>query len=79
VIPRLLLLTVFCCCRRLCVLQLCLEFMANHISPESEQFQDFVKHGEASRYRDMFVRWEDVWPEGARTCNPELEEVQPQV
>jgi hypothetical protein len=42
--------------------------MANHISPESEQFKDFVKHGEASRYKDMFVHWEKIWPEGA--CQP---------
>jgi glycosidase len=46
------------------MLQLCLEFVSNHISPASPQFKDFVEHGEASRYKDMFVRWEDVWPGG---------------
>ena len=46
------------------LLQLCLEFMANHISPESDQFKDFVHNGEASRFRDMFVHWQDIWPEG---------------
>lgn len=47
------------------LLQLCLEFMANHISPASDQFKDFVQNGEASRFKDMFVHWEDIWPEGA--------------
>lgn len=45
-------------------LQLCLEFVSNHISPASPQFKDFVEHGEASRYKNMFVRWEDIWPGG---------------
>lgn len=48
--------------------QLCLEFMANHISPASEQFKDFVQNGEGSRFRDMFVHWGDVWPEGELCC-----------
>jgi hypothetical protein len=48
--------------------------MPNHISPESEQFKDFVKNGEASRYKDMFVRWEDIWPEGG--CTQHLNKTQ---
>lgn len=38
--------------------------MVNHISPASPQFQDYLKHGEASPYSDMFVKWEDIWPGG---------------
>lgn len=62
---RLLLLLLCCAAANVCdLLQLCLEFMANHISPASNQFKDFVQNGEASRFRDMFVHWEDIWPEG---------------
>jgi sucrose phosphorylase len=44
--------------------KLMLEFMVNHISPESHQFQDYLEHGDKSQYADMFVEWEDIWPEG---------------
>lgn len=47
--------------------QLCLEYMVNHISPASPQFQDYIQHGEASRFSDMFVKWRDIWPDGERT------------
>jgi sucrose phosphorylase len=52
--------------------QLCLEFMVNHISPASHQFQDFIEHGDDSQYAEMFVKWRDIWPEGA----PSAEELQ---
>ncbi len=34
---------------------LCLDLTINHISDESPQFQDFLKHGYASEYADLFV------------------------
>ncbi len=37
----------------------------NHISPQSEQFQDFIAKGDASEYAEMFVDWDKLWPEGA--------------
>ena len=37
----------------------------NHISPQSEQFQDFLAKGDASEYAEMFVDWDKLWPEGA--------------
>ena len=40
------------------------DFMINHISRSSEYFQDFVAHKDASRYRDLFIRWESFWDEG---------------
>jgi hypothetical protein len=43
---------------------MCLEYMVNHISPGSPQFQDYKAHGDASAYKDMFVRWKDVWASG---------------
>ncbi|WIA13184.1 hypothetical protein OEZ85_006776 [Tetradesmus obliquus] len=54
--------------------QLCLEYMVNHISPGSPQFQDYLQHGEASRYASMFVKWRDIWPEGGPSAD-ELEKV----
>lgn len=46
--------------------QMCLEYMVNHISPGSPQFQDYKAKGDASAYRDMFVRWKDVWASGGQ-------------
>ncbi|WIA16714.1 hypothetical protein OEZ85_013369 [Tetradesmus obliquus] len=48
--------------------QMCLEYMVNHISPGSPQFQDYKAHGDNSAYKDMFVRWKDVWASGAPTA-----------
>ena len=45
--------------------KLMLEFMVNHISPKSHQFQDYLEHGDKSQYADMFIQWEDIWPAGA--------------
>ena len=41
----------------------------NHISPQSEQFKDFVAKGDASEFAEMFVDWDKLWPSGAR-CSP---------
>lgn len=40
------------------------DFMINHISRQSAYFQDFVAHKDASKYRDLFIRWEQFWDEG---------------
>jgi glycosidase len=53
-----------CCCCCCCSYQLCLEYMVNHISPESPQFQDYLQNGAKSRFDSMFVKWRDIWPEG---------------
>ena len=55
-------MSLFCACRLSS--QLCLEYMVNHISPASPQFQDYLQHGEASRFSSMFVKWRDIWPTG---------------
>ena len=44
---------------------LMLECMVNHISPASDQFQDFLEKGDASEHADMFIDWEKFWGEGA--------------
>lgn len=43
------------------------DFMLNHISIRSEEFQDYMERGEESPYRDMFIHWEEFWPEGNPT------------
>lgn len=34
---------------------LCLDIVLNHVSDESEEFKDFLKHGYASEHADLFV------------------------
>lgn len=38
-----------------------LDFVLNHISVLSKQFQDIVKNGEGSEYRDFFINWNKFW------------------
>lgn len=37
------------------------DFMINHISAQSEYFKDYLKHGNASLYKDMFIRFNEVF------------------
>ena len=43
------------------------DFMLNHISIRSGEFKDYMEHGEESPYRDMFIHWEEFWPNGNPT------------
>lgn len=38
-----------------------LDFILNHASVLSPQFQDILEHGEASKYRDFFIDWNEFW------------------
>lgn len=38
-----------------------LDFILNHASVLSEQFQDILKNGENSKYRDFFIDWNKFW------------------
>lgn len=38
-----------------------LDFILNHASVLSEQFQDIIEKGDASRYRDFFIDWNKFW------------------
>lgn len=38
-----------------------LDFILNHASVLSSQFQDIIKNGEASEYKDFFINWNDFW------------------
>ncbi|MFY1066624.1 sucrose phosphorylase [Enterococcus sp. AD013-P3] len=43
------------------------DFMINHISRESEYFQDFKTHHESSPYKEMFIQVHEFFPEGRPT------------
>ena len=49
-----------------------LDLMVNHISKESIYFQDFLKHGRKSKYADMFITIDKIWPDN----KPVKEEVE---
>jgi sucrose phosphorylase len=44
------------------------DFMINHISRSSEYFRDFLKRGDASPCKDMFIRYKDFWSLGEPTA-----------
>lgn len=41
-----------------------LDVMVNHISRRSPHFQDFLEKGRQSRYADMFLTLDKIWPDG---------------
>lgn len=41
-----------------------LDLMVNHISKQSEFFQDFLKHGRKSKYADLFISVDKIWEDG---------------
>jgi sucrose phosphorylase len=41
-----------------------LDLMVNHISRKSEFFQDFLKHGQNSKYYDLFLTLDKIWSDG---------------
>ena len=38
-----------------------LDFILNHASVLSKRFQDIIKNGEKSKYRDFFIDWNKFW------------------
>jgi sucrose phosphorylase len=38
-----------------------LDFILNHSSVLSKQFQDILKNGEKSKYKDFFINWNKFW------------------
>lgn len=42
-------------------LELKLDFILNHASVQCAQFQDILKHGEQSEYKDFFIDWNKFW------------------
>lgn len=47
-----------------------LDFILNHASVLSEQFQDIIANGEESKYKDFFINWNKFW-EGCGQMTPE--------
>lgn len=43
------------------------DFMINHVSIRCEEFKDYLKNGDQSPYRDMFIHWDEFWPGGEPT------------
>ena len=42
-------------------IQIKLDLVLNHLSVRSPQFQDLLKNGEDSKYRDFFIDWDEFW------------------
>lgn len=40
------------------------DLMVNHISRQSPFFQDFLAHGRRSKYADLFITLDKIWPGG---------------
>ncbi len=51
-------------------IDLAMDFILNHISVLSEQFQDIIRYGEESRYKDFFINWNRFW-QGCGEMNEE--------
>jgi sucrose phosphorylase len=51
-------------------IQIKLDLVLNHLSVRSPQFQDLLKSGEHSRYRDFFIDWDEFW-DGNGTMGPD--------
>lgn len=43
------------------------DIMINHLSKQSAEFQDYIKHHDQSEYADMFLNWDQFWPAGRPT------------
>ncbi len=43
------------------------DFMLNHVSIRCDEFKDYMRYGDASAYRDMFIHWDEFWPNGEPT------------
>jgi sucrose phosphorylase len=42
-------------------IDLMMDFILNHISVLSHQFQDIIRYGDDSEYRDFFIDWNKFW------------------
>jgi len=43
------------------------DFMINHVSIRCAEFKDYMKNGDASPYKEMFIDWNRFWPQGEPT------------
>ena len=49
-------------------IDLMMDFILNHISVLSPQFQDILKNGENSKYKDFFINWNKFWQGTGEIC-----------
>ena len=49
-------------------IDLLMDFILNHISVLSKQFQDILKYGDESKYRDFFIDWNKFWAGKGEMC-----------
>lgn len=43
------------------------DFMINHASIRSREFVDYMRRGDESPFRKMFIHWDEFWPDGDAT------------
>lgn len=43
------------------------DFMINHLSVRSDEFKDYMRRGDQSPYKALFLDWNKFWPEGEPT------------
>lgn len=43
------------------------DFMINHMSIRSEEFQNYMRFGDSSKYKELFLDWNKFWPHGEPT------------
>lgn len=43
------------------------DYMINHISAQSEYYQDFLEYKDSSGYKDLFIRYPNFWENGEPT------------
>lgn len=43
------------------------DFMINHLSQSSAEFQDFLLKHDDSQWKDLFIRYQEFWPNGEPT------------
>lgn len=44
------------------------DFMLNHVSIRCDEFKDYMRNGDDSPYKDMFIHWDKFWPGGEPTA-----------
>ena len=49
-------------------IDLMMDFILNHISVLSPQFQDILRKGEESKYKDFFINWNKFWQGTGEIC-----------
>ncbi|PNW61893.1 sugar phosphorylase [Lactobacillus sp. ATCC 15578] len=48
---------------------LMVDFMINHLSPDSTEFKDLLENGKKSKYNGLFLSYSTFWPKGRPTRN----------